>query len=579
MTKLNPELRYIYKRLLIDFIIKNKVLVLGYTFLILFTYPLITIGSSKLFANLVDSLNTKISFKKDPWNSTYGIILSLIVLMILTSIIYIFQYYLERILFPAYVKYIGVTLRKGAILSRVENLEKIKIGEFLSAMNKTIENFELLMYQVWNKMIPLFLTVIVINGFYYYLNFRLGLMMSSIELFRVIALMYNGSNYRRVNSIKYGKFYDISENFANTFENSFNISINNEMTTETKKQEEIADEYNVLLDQEMDSKSKYMTYSYLIGITSFIFKFFYSYNLYLNKEISKDQMITITFIEGRMIQTWSELDFIFLNIFRIFGNIDSGKDIIYKCLIENESCDPNQAVSNGQIKIKNITYKDILKVDDLNFENNNNYLIKGESGSGKSTLMNLIMRMLPLSNGKITIGDSNLVDLCVQSLRNIVTFVPQENILFKDLSILENLKYGNKLSDETIMNIVKEYDFFPQKNIQEFIYNGNNLSVGLKRRIIVLRGIFRGMNERCKIVIFDEPFASLDADMKFNLLKLMNEKLNRQKTIIVIEHTIYTNNDDTEINVLDGIEDNDFTFNIKDMTKINVNFKKKKILD
>ena len=578
---MNPELRYIYKRLLFDFVKENKWLILLYTILILGTYPLITVGSSKLFAQLVESLGKKISFKTKPYESTYGIVIALSVLMTITSIIFFFQYYLERKLFPAFIKYVGVNLRKGALYSRSENFEKIKIGEFLSMMNKTIENLELLMYNIWNKVIPISLTVIAICIYYFYLNPKLGILMLFIEIIRFVIIIYNGSNYRNVTSDKYTNFYDISQIFANTFENSFNITINNKIKSEAEKQVKLADSYNIYVDKEMNSKSTYMTSSYIIGIVSFILKFFYSYFLFRRGKLNLDQILTITFIEGRMIQAWTELDFVLLNVFKIFGNIDSGKDIIYKCLIETDGCDSNQTVNSGQIEITNLMYKDILNIKSHTFIADSNYLIKGKSGSGKSTLVSLIMRMKQISSGTIQIGNMNLNDLCVLSLRNIIVLVPQENYLFNNVTIMDNLKYGTNLNEKSINDILEKYNFFPGKNINSFKVTDDNLSGGLRRRIIVLRGIFRALDNKCKIIILDEPFAGLDAEISYHLLKLMYEKINGNKTIIIIEHTIESGTG--EVNVFNQKQYSDanltlnfdvdtnltFNFNVVDMNTIN----------
>jgi ABC-type transport system involved in cytochrome bd biosynthesis fused ATPase/permease subunit len=102
---------------------------------------------------------------------------------------------------------------------------------------------------------------------------------------------------------------------------------------------------------------------------------------------------------------------------------------------------------------------------------------------------------------------------------------------------LNNIKFGNSVSNTEIEYVIKKYQL-------ETVYaglnegletntgvNGGNLSLGMQKVTILLRGIFKDS----KIIIFDEPLAGLDANTRQKIIKLITEYCNG-KTVIIITH-------------------------------------------
>ena len=165
----------------------------------------------------------------------------------------------------------------------------------------------------------------------------------------------------------------------------------------------------------------------------------------------------------------------------------------------------------------------------------------GLSGSGKTTFVKLIMRLEQASQGTITIGNKDVSLLPEEVLRNCITFVPQDPLLFSR-SIKDNILYGNPLAtDEQVAQAAV------QAEIHEFIVNlpngyqtiiGENgiaLSGGQRQRVIIARALLKN----APIIILDEPTAALDP-ISENAIKKVIYNLAHIKTVLIITHRLST---------------------------------------
>ncbi len=182
-------------------------------------------------------------------------------------------------------------------------------------------------------------------------------------------------------------------------------------------------------------------------------------------------------------------------------------------------------------------------LDNINFIVNqgSKVALVGQSGAGKSTIINLISRFYDPSNGNIFINKSNIKNINLNSLRNNISLVSQETIIYNK-SFLENIKFGNlNASKQKIVRAAKNAD------IHDFISNslegydtivgegGNTLSGGQKQRISIARAILKD----APILLLDEATSSLDAETENEITKTL-EKLTKNKTTITIAHRLST---------------------------------------
>lgn len=208
------------------------------------------------------------------------------------------------------------------------------------------------------------------------------------------------------------------------------------------------------------------------------------------------------------------------------------------------------------IQFKNVSFKyedvTILKNIDLTIEKGKTIALVGASGAGKSTLADLVPRFHDVTGGEILIDNINIKDYSLKSLREQISIVTQEPILFND-TIANNIALGEQAaSQEDIINAAKianAYYFIQQKD-QQFETNigdrGTKLSGGERQRLTIARALLKNP----PILILDEATSSLDTESE----KLVQEAINKMmenRTSIVIAHRLSTIRHADEIIVLE----------------------------
>jgi len=201
----------------------------------------------------------------------------------------------------------------------------------------------------------------------------------------------------------------------------------------------------------------------------------------------------------------------------------------------------------GNIQFKNVNFRygsrvDVFKDFNLDIEKGNMTAIVGESGSGKTTLISLLQNIYPVQSGNIEIGGYNIKQITNESLRRLVSVVPQKIDLFAG-SVLMNIAIG-----EQEPNVQKATDICNRIGIKDFIdklpngihtyigENGVSLSGGEKQRIAIARALYK----EPEILILDEATSSLDSASEQYIQQTIQELKAQLKTIIVIAHRLST---------------------------------------
>ena len=177
----------------------------------------------------------------------------------------------------------------------------------------------------------------------------------------------------------------------------------------------------------------------------------------------------------------------------------------------------------------------------MHIKNGTSVGIVGDTGSGKTTLAKLLLRLYDPVSGAIKIGDSDIKDVSIESLRNKIGVVNQETFLF-DGSIRKNIAYGNKDCEED--DIIRAAE---QSQCTEFISSlsdgydtiigerGQKLSGGQKQRLAIARAIVRQPD----ILIFDEATSSVDNKTERLIQKTFMD-IKQDRTMIIIAHRLST---------------------------------------
>tara|TARA_B100000700_G_scaffold55814_1_gene60156 strand:+ start:4849 stop:6591 length:1743 start_codon:yes stop_codon:yes gene_type:complete len=208
---------------------------------------------------------------------------------------------------------------------------------------------------------------------------------------------------------------------------------------------------------------------------------------------------------------------------------------------------PELKIKDAEIQFKNVNFQyksgkdSAIKNINLNIDGGKVTALVGHSGAGKSTIMNLIPRFYQQQEGSIFIDGQKIDEVSLYSLRNKISLVSQEIVLFDD-SVKNNIKYAKFDATESEIKNACELaastefiDELPEKYETVIGENGVRLSGGQKQRISIARAILKNS----PIILLDEATSSLDSESE---AKVQNAifNLTKNKTTLVIAHRLST---------------------------------------
>ena len=219
-----------------------------------------------------------------------------------------------------------------------------------------------------------------------------------------------------------------------------------------------------------------------------------------------------------------------------------------------------KTVDNGDITFENVSFKYSEKAEKNALENINLSIKSGETigilggtGSSKTTLVQLIPRLYDVSEGRLLVGDRDVRDYDLETLRDAVSMVLQKNVLFSG-TIKENIRWGNKdASDEEIERVCRlacADDFiesFPDKYDTYLEQGGTNVSGGQKQRLCIARALIK----KPKILILDDSTSAVDTKTDAKIRKAFREEI-PDTTKIIIAQRVASVEDADKIIVMDG---------------------------
>ncbi len=217
-----------------------------------------------------------------------------------------------------------------------------------------------------------------------------------------------------------------------------------------------------------------------------------------------------------------------------------------KPAIRNNSL-PENFTLQGNIRFQNVDFIyphtgiHALKNFNLEIKKGGKVAIVGRTGSGKSTIAQLMLRMYDPTNGKIELDGTDIRNIDLKTLREQISYVPQDVFLFSD-TVANNILFGleDKNRDAVIRateqaNMDNEVMQFLQQYETMIGERGVTLSGGQKQRISIARALIKDPN----ILILDDCLSAVDARTENKIIGNLYEYLN-DKTAIIITHRIFS---------------------------------------
>lgn len=222
---------------------------------------------------------------------------------------------------------------------------------------------------------------------------------------------------------------------------------------------------------------------------------------------------------------------------------------------------PVMEVKDGSVIFDHVNFsykKDaksyVLKDINLSIQSGETIGILGGTGSAKSSLVNLITRLYDVSTGSVKVGGVDVRDYDLETLRNEVSVVLQNNVLFSG-SILENLRWGNKNASEEECKRACELacadefiEKMPEKYETHIEQGGNNVSGGQKQRLCIARALLK----KPKILILDDSTSAVDTATDAKIREAFAKEIPNTTKFIIAQRVSSLMNSDRIIVMDDG---------------------------
>ena len=222
---------------------------------------------------------------------------------------------------------------------------------------------------------------------------------------------------------------------------------------------------------------------------------------------------------------------------------------------------PIYEVPNGDISFKDVNFKysetaakNTLENINVDIKSGQFVGILGSTGSGKTSLVNLISRLYDISSGELLVGDNDVKNYDLETLRNNVAVVLQKNFLFSG-TIAENLRWGNENATleqmQEACRIAQAEEFIeqlPKKYDTRIEQGGSNVSGGQKQRLCIARALLKNP----KILILDDSTSAVDTKTDKLIRKGLKNDLPETTKIVIAQRISSVEDADQIIIMEDG---------------------------
>jgi ATP-binding cassette, subfamily B, bacterial len=285
-----------------------------------------------------------------------------------------------------------------------------------------------------------------------------------------------------------------------------------------------------------------------------------SVRYYYNGVITAGDVVMLDAFMGQIFDRLWDFSRSIKNIYEGFADANEMTQMLTRPheVIDEPGC-KTLDVTEGKVSFNNVCFRygkesrNVVEAFNLHVRPGEKVGLVGRSGAGKTTLIALLLRFKDIQAGEIVIDGQDISGVCQKSLRDAISVVPQDAVLFHR-SLLENIRYGRPMAtDEDVIESAKA------AHAHEFIMNfpdgyntlvgerGMRLSGGQRQRVAIARAILKNS----PLLILDEATSSLDSESEEHIQEAM-KTLMAGKTVIVIAHRLATIKMMDRIVVLEG---------------------------
>ena len=517
------------------FLKSNKFILILYTITILLAYPLESIVIPKIFSKFFQQINLNINN-----NIIFEFIKYFIIFMSISSIAQLVSSKLETIIIPEFNKYVSNILFQKIIYFYENNYADLELGKLLTRINSLPSIIRELTTDLFTWIIPKVISLIIINSYFFYYNFNLGIISL---IFLAFIFYYNINNYSRcinISNKRYMVYEDKSEVIQDKLSNLYSIYSSDKINDEIENYNKVTEKFKNLHNSSMSCNNNIKNNNNTLTFIFFIIMLAYIAYLYNTKNITKEDLIALYLTLNFYVPSLTTVITYLPDYTNHMGIIASVNEYIKQINIDR-IIKPDIKLTKGSIIIKNLTFgysddKKIFNNFNLEIKQNEKVAIVGKSGNGKSTLIKLIMGYYQVPDKTIFIDDQDINLYSLNSIRMKISYINQNTKLF-NMTIYENINYGNNMTKEYISMLILKYNLenifknLPKGFDTKVGVNGDSLSGGQKQIIQLLRCY----SKNNKIIILDEPTSALDNETRLIVIQIIKD-ISINSTLIIITH-------------------------------------------
>jgi ATP-binding cassette subfamily B protein len=246
-------------------------------------------------------------------------------------------------------------------------------------------------------------------------------------------------------------------------------------------------------------------------------------------------------------QLWS-INEVIRNYNKVLGDAHEMVEILHLPAGVRDRNHAALVIRHGGIRMQDVTFghdgqyaRPLFEHFDLDIAPGEKIGLVGQSGSGKTTLTRLLLRFSDLQGGRILIDDQDIAEVTQRSLRQQISYVPQEPLLFHR-SLRENIAYGLPGATDAQVRHAAErayaLDFIeslPEGFDTLVGERGIKLSGGQRQRIAIARAILKD----ARILVLDEATSALDSESEVHIQQALAQAM-AGRTTLVIAHRLST---------------------------------------
>jgi len=465
--------------------------------------------------------------------------------------------------FASYLQVISLNFMTHRIIEKLRNevfknlinldygfFVKTKTGSLITRITTDTYYLSGAMASTYTALVKDSLTLLVLIGNMFYQSWKLALITIIVFPLALIPIRVLGRKIRNATKNLQHQIGNLASNLEEVFKGIKNVKSFNAEFFEIKRMTQEIESVRELNFKQEKISARARPFTETLGALAAGLAIFGGGLFVINDNMSPGELMS--FLVSLMLAYAPLKNLINVNV-SLQSGLGAASRIFEIIDLKNEIINGSKSLKSFEgILIKNIKFryegstKDIIHNTSLKILKNKRIALVGPSGSGKSTLLSLIIRLFDVNEGRISINGVDIKDLNLKSLRNILSYVSQDTVLF-DGTILENIKYNSTASENDLYKFAElaclsEFiNELPEKFNTKIGENGIKLSGGQRQRIAIARALAK----KKSLILLDEPSSNLDLKTEEQLFKNLNKI--KSITLVVVAHRLSTIKDFDEI--------------------------------